>query len=591
MSRSGDNHLLVEHDGQRLAYTGQELTIADGNAVVLLLAPGRIKPTLEPGSHGAILEVKGPELGQLTPPPAGLTYWKWSPWGDPNTNDGDSFALNRRIGLFKARMATPLQVDLQAYIHSARLLTTSQSMQLIRTISDQFPGAIWDYLDTNQDSLARPYVNTDATTRSPRRQSMSLLARIKEELQAARNIAAKPAWELAPSHPSRTAVPGQPTRGRDFDIPENRVVVAWARMRLTQIESLLRQIDVAMARLDAAFGEDMRILNERAAAADWTPESDILDDLRRLPTLRDRLRAQRPAIDHVLRSLVAHGVGERWSMTPAIRRNPALVRLAGAQARPFLDESCSELRDVGLALLPLRTTSRLYELWAALAVARALQDLGFRPTSPPVVNEHNTHADIVELPHRVEWSFARDDTLLHWSFSPPVTTLAGELPASEANLLLTRQERTLCRVGPRALVDTYVTGLHTNNPDYIMRIERQGRTAFAVGDAIFADPNFPKGIRSKLGKVAGEYADNILYLDTHGRPRTCHLGSSFVFIPRAPENSSDLERSAAERQIVLLPLAPGPDGDPGADAMHRIRQIVETLSWLCDHPDLLLDAS
>ncbi len=240
MSRSGDNHLLVEHDGQLLAYTGEGLTIAVGNAVVLLLAPGRVKPTLEPRRHGAILEVKGPELGQLTPPPAGLTYWKWSPWGDPNTNDGDSFALNRRIGLFKARMATPLQVNLQAYIHSARLLTTSQSMQLIRAISDQFPGAIWDYLDAAQDSLARPRASTDANTRSPRPQSMSLLGRIKGELQAARTIAAKPAWELAPSHPSRTAVPGQPTRGRDFDIPEKRVVLAWARMRLSQVRTLVR---------------------------------------------------------------------------------------------------------------------------------------------------------------------------------------------------------------------------------------------------------------------------------------------------------------------------------------------------------------
>lgn len=587
MSRSGDNHLLVEHDGQRLAYTGQELTIADGDAVVLLLAPGRIKPTLEPGSHGAIIEPKPSERGRLTPP-AGYTYWKWSPWGDPS--DADGFALNRRIGLFKARMATPLQVDLQAYIHSARLLTTSQSMQLIRAISDQFPGAIWDYLDANQDSLARPRASTDATTRSPRRQSMSLLARIEDELRAARTIAEKPAWELAPSHPSRTAVPGQPTRGRDFDIPENRVVVAWARMRLTQIESLLRQIAVAMARLDAAFGEDMRILNDRAAAGGWTPESDILDDLRRLPTLRDRLRARRPAIDHVLRSLLACGVGERWWMTPAIRRNPALVLLAGAQARPFLDESCSELRDVGLALLPLRTTSRLYELWAAIAVARVLQNLGFHPTSPPVVNDHDAQTDIVELPHRIEWSFARDDTLLRWYFSPPVTTLTGELPESEANLLLTRQERTLCRVGPRALVDTYVTGLQTNNPDYIVRVERRGQTAFAVGDAIFADPLYPSGIKDKLGKVAGEYADNILYLDSHGHPRTCHLGSSFVFIPCAPANASDPERTAAERQIVLLPLAPGPDGPPGPDAVQRIKQIVDTLGWLCDHPDLRLDA-
>jgi hypothetical protein len=499
--------------------------------------------------------------------------------------------LNRRIGLFKARLATPVQIEILAYVHSARLLTTSQSMHLIRAISDQFPGAIWDYLDTSQDTLARPHASADPGARSPRRQSVSLLDNIETELPAARDAAAKPAWELAPSHPSRESAPGQPTRSRDLDISENRVVVAWARMRLTQIEALLRQIDGAMERLEAAFGEDMRILTDRAAAAGRTPESDVLDDLDRLPTLRARLLAKRPAIAHILRGLLERGIGERWTMTPAIRRNPALALLAGAQARPFLNESCSELRDVGFALLPLRTTSRLYELWAALAVARALYDLGFRESSPLLVNNHGVGENLFELPHRVEWTFTRGDTRLFWTFSPPVTTLDGELQPSESALLLTRQERTLCRVGPQPLFDTYVTGLHTNNPDYILRVERQSRTAFAVGDAIFGDPNHPQGIRHKLGKVASEYADNILFLDSHGRPRTCHLGSSFVLIPCAPEDPTKLNESAAERQIVLLPLAPGPNGYPTPAATRQITQIVDTLLWLCDHPDLRPDVT
>lgn len=589
MSASGANQLLVEQDGELLVYTGQRLTIADGNAVVLLGVPGRGKPTLAPNSHGAILEVVKPELNTLTSLPTGLTYWKWSPWGDPK--DGDGLALNRRIGLFKARLATPVQVELVAYVHSARLLTTSQSMQLIKTISEQFPGAIWDYLDKNQDTLARPYASSDQSARSPRRQSVSLLDKIEHELRAARSAAEKPAWELAPSHPSREPAPGQPTRGRYFDIPENRVIVAWARMRLSQIEALLRQIDVAIERLDAAFGEDLRILTERAAAAGRTAESDVLEDRTRLPTLRARLLAKRPAIDRILRNLLARGIGERWSMSPAIRRNPGLALLASAQARPFLDESCSELRDVGFAVLPLRTSSRLYELWAALAVARALHEIGFRQSSPLLVNDHGAHENLFELPHRVAWTFTREDTRLYWSFSPPVTTLDGDLQPSEAGLLLTRQERTLCRVGPQPIFDTYVTGLHTNNPDYIVRVERQGRTAFAVGDAIFGDPHHPKGIRHKLGKVAGEYADNILYLDSQGRPRTCHLGSSFVLIPCAPDDPSELEKSAAERQIVLLPLAPGPNGHPSPAATHQITQIVDTLLWLCDHPDISPNAT
>lgn len=152
--------------------------------------------------------------------------------------------------------------------------------------------------------------------------------------------------------------------------------------------------------------------------------------------------------------------GSVQSSTVPIRRNPGLALLAGAQARPFLDESCSELRDVGLALLPLRTTSRLYEFWAALAA------------------------------------------------------------------------------GYRQSVDTYVTCLQTNNPDYILRVERQERTAFAVGDAILGDPKHTSGITKKLGKVAGEYAENIIYLDAIGRPRACHLGTSFVFIPCAKNGPS-----------------------------------------------------
>lgn len=123
-----------------LAYDGQPLAVADGNAVVLLAVPGRTKPTLALNSHGAILEIEKGDLNGLTPPPAGLAYWKWSPWGDPKDDNG--FALNRRIGLFTARLATPIQVELQAYVHSARLLTTSQSLQVIRAINEQFPGAI-----------------------------------------------------------------------------------------------------------------------------------------------------------------------------------------------------------------------------------------------------------------------------------------------------------------------------------------------------------------------------------------------------------------------------------------------------------------
>ncbi len=587
MSHSGDSQVYVEHDGQLLAYTGQELDVADSEPYVFFAIPGpgpaRINRST---SHGTLSRAPKADQDRLATLGPGLTWWSWSPWGDR-----DDLALNRRIGVFTLDLEAPTRTSIRAFMHSARILSAAQGTQIIRAISEHFPGAIWSELGTSTDSLARPHAHADPTASSPRRQTVSLLKSIEVELRAARAAAANPAWELAPSRPSRERVPGQPTRGRDLDIPENRVVVAWARMRQSQIQALLRQLDAAISRLDTAFGEDLRLMRERAVARDRDLESDLIDDAARLPILRDRLLAQRPAIDLVLRSLLARGVGERWSMTPAIRRNPGLALLASAQARPFLDESCSELRDVGLALLPLRTTSRLYELWAALAVARVLTGLGFQQSTPLRVNDHNGVEELLELPHRIEWTLTRNDTRLFWIFSPSVTTHDGELRSGEAGLLLTKQERALCQASYRHSLDTYITCLQTNNPDYILRVERQGHTAFAVGDAILGDPKHTSGITKKLGKVASEYAENILYLDRIGRPQRCHLGSSFVFIPCAPDDPDALKKTVMERQVVLLPLAPELDGDPSPAAVQRLIQIVETMIWLCDHPDFRPDES
>lgn len=55
----------------------------------------------------------------------------------------------------------------------------------------------------------------------------------------------------------------------------------------------------------------------------------------------------------------------------------------------------------------------------------------------------------------------------------------------------------------------YITCLQTNNPDYILRVERQGRTVFAVGDAILGGPNHTSGITKKLAKVGVDYVANI----------------------------------------------------------------------------------
>jgi len=339
-----------------------------------------------------------------------------------------------------------------------------------------------------------------------------------------------------------------------------------------------------MDRLIAAFGEEMRLIRERGVmrGRDREPESDILDDTERLPILRGLLLAQRPAIDRILRSLLTRGVGGRWSMTPAIRRNPSLALLASAQARPFLDETCSELRDVGLALLPLRTTSRLYELWAALAVAKALGELGFHQNASPRINGHDVLEDLFELPHRIEWTFSRENTRLYWSFQPSVTILDDTLDPSQDNLLLTKQQRALYHAHARQMTGAYVTCLHTNSPDYILRVEREERTAFSVGDAVFSDPKHPTGITRKLGKVAGEYASNIFYIDNQRSPRACNLGSSFVFTPCAVDDVG-VRKTATERQIVLLPLAPGIDGGPGAAAVQGVGQIIDTLTWLCRH--------
>ncbi|WAS94533.1 hypothetical protein [Nannocystis punicea] len=277
-------------------------------------------------------------------------------------------------------------------------------------------------------------------------------------------------------------------------------------------------------------------------------------------------------------------------MTPAIRRNPGLALLARAQARPFLDESCSELRELGLALLPLRTTSRLYELWAALALAKVLRELGFRQDVPTRINDHDVHESLFELPHRIEWAFSRENTRLYWSFAPAVTTLDGSLHPNHDRLLLTKQQRALYHAQARQVAGTYVTCLKTNSPDYILRVEREGRTAFAVGDAVFGDPNHPSGITKKLGKVASEYANNIFYVDDGKIPWACSLGCSFVLVPCVVEDLG-VHKIATERQVILLPFAPELDGCPSDAAVQCVGQIVNTLAWLCEQPNVRADGT
>lgn len=587
MSHSGDSYVYIEENGRALPYAGQDLELSDGDPYVFFAVSGQNSVRVcKSGSHGTVRRAPQSEMDRLTSLAPHLSWWSWSPWGDPS-----EFARDRRIGLFVLRLEAPIQITIRAFMHSGRLLSAAQGMQILHTISQQFPGAIWSELGPTAEGLARPLARIDPRMRSPRHQAASLLKDVELELRAASAAVAVPRWEIAPCrHLSHQPVPGQANRYRDYDIPENRVVVAWARMRQNQIQAILRQLEAGMERLVAAFGEDLRLMRERCAASgrDREPESDLLDDAARLPVLRDLLLAQRPALDRIIRSLVNRNVGGAWSMTPAIRRNPCLALLARAQARPFLDESCSELRDLGLALLPLRTTSRLYELWAALALAKVLEELGFRQDVPIRINGQGIHEGLFELPHRIEWTLSRGNTRLHWSFAPAVTTLDGSLHPNLDRLLLTKQQRALYHAQARQMADTYVTCLKTNSPDYILRVERQGRTAFAVGDAVFGDPNHPSGIAKKLGKVASEYANNIFYVDGGNFPWACSLGCSFVLVPSAVEDLG-VRKVATERQVVLLPFAPELDGRPSDAAVQCVGQVVDTLAWLCEQPNVRAD--
>lgn len=494
-------------------------------------------------------------------------WYRWWPLG------GRDPSKNRRMGAYTLSLPA-LGVELKTYIRSSKILSEQQHARMLEDIMHFSPVALWD--DPRREGGRARVTARDDARRDKKSAAVSLALRLRDELVIARRALLSLPWELAPSRPDR---PGATDRHRhDFDVNENRALLAWSCTRLDQVRETLSECNRAF---EIIRGEEQTALRLGA-----TDTQQIHDDLRALEEMCASLRTAATGVQQVHALLKAKGVSASpWIVTPSVTRNPHVAPLVTRISSPSQVPYGAELHRARLSLLAQRVTSYLYELWVALAVPKLLERLGFVQSRPPIVNMGESHpAESLALPYRIVWDLARDDLSIRWHYCPRVGILDPDaLPEPTRSLHLAPTDRLaeVARLSERR--DDFVIWGTTNTPDYILQLETGGTSAFVVADATCTDVRLDnaKGLKHKMLEIRSKYAQKILWIDRRGFPTPCSAAASFAACPLIPDEfMAPLQARSGEIQILALELAPWLL-DPPAEVLTRLESIIASLAWSC----------
>ncbi len=573
MSRSGAELELIRIGEQEHRFEDVVWRVADTTSVVLLRFAERFIPIPSRGYPGRW--TRNDERV-----PTG-NWWCWSPLGTRA-----DMIENRRCGSFILRFAQPVGLTVRVVLFSERIFAPEAFAEMVQDIETAFPYGVWDDPDR---SPARSGTRPMPRIAPDPRPVTSLLGSIAEELAAARRIVGRPLWELVPAAPGRPHLPGALACARSFDVPENRVAASWVRLRLRHLRDCSTRVTEALAALQ---DHGAAILDARGSVPVEAWRTAHRTNTARLCALLARLADQEQTLRGLQRRCDALHVPPRWTMTPAIRRRADPGRLAAAHYA--VDHPWAELSELRQALLPLRTTPFLFEIWAALELVRAIEATEFVQVGPPEIHAMTTHAAIPGLPTRATWTFARGDLTLRLMLGPTARRFPGRPAHGHAWAHLSL---------PSVDVAGMYASLHGHRrvligigdsiePDYVLLLTRGDQDAFCVGDALCCDASYakaPESVRDKLIRVRRTYARRLAWIDADGRLVPCIGSACFVIIPRPVD--VDLEEHPEEQEVLLMATSPGPDPQREA-SRERMRVVLDTLEWHLDHrPPLTLSAA
>lgn len=494
-------------------------------------------------------------------------WYRWWPLGNRDPSK------NRRMGAYTLSIPA-LGVELNAYVRSSKLLSDQQYALMLEDIMRFSPVALWDH-PQHQGGRARMTAREDAL-HDKKSAAVSLALRLQDELVIARSALLSLRWELAPSRPDRPATTDR--YRHDFDVNENRALLAWARLRLGQVCETLRECNRAF---EIIRGEEQTALRLGA-----TDSQQLHEDLRALEEMCASLRTTAAGIQQVQTFLSAKGVSASpWIVTPSVTRNPHVAPLVTKMSTMSQVPYGAELHKARLSVLAQRQTSYLYELWVALAVPKLLERMGFVLSQRPIVNMGESHpADSLALPYRIVWDLERDDLTIRWHYYPRVAILDPDtLPEPTRSLHLAPADRIaeVARLSERR--EDFITWGTTNSPDYILQLETGENTSFVVADATCADARVDeaKGLKNKMLDIRSKYAQKILWIDRRGLATPCSAAASFAVCPLIPDEfKAALQARSGEVQVLALELSPWLL-DPPAEVLARFESIIASLEWFC----------
>ena len=547
MYRSGSDIIVLElrrSDGRTFGPTDDLIEVEDDAPWLELRLSARLGTAAQhrlESDSGGVLEFRG------DPDDRSNNWYRWSFW---KPIDADA----RRRGVFQLGGGAHVIRELRAYVQAIKIFTPQEHQAMVDAIIEAMYGATWD------EQPNRPGV---AIRRTIRRESIAeLLDNTRDELRLAESVQRSPLTEFIVRRPGTPGLPGSPRLSITNDLPENHVVGWWAAHRNRELR---RAQDEARAELE-------RRRRTRDEASQRITEHR-LDKIRSSISTAERSLAEIATLQRRVANLVRPEPPAWPLIGPAItrdsRRRRLLEALRGQVETPQLQISAfvSRFRE--------RPTSKLFELWGAIALVQTLVAEGWKLDQRRAVRWLDSFS-----PERMQWELSLGTDKLIMLFEPHVEQpMFAEQPPS--GLRMSRLQRAAANTRE---TDCLFCGGSEPSPDYALILRTANGVAFALGDAQCSDLKYlqehgnASSMEAKIKKVANRYAHQIAWR-SYDRIVSCSVPASFVIVPGETDDwlaVAKISEACDDSDVLLLGARPRSGASLPID-QHSVARIVATL--------------
>lgn len=456
--------------------------------------------------------------------PDSLYWWSWLPLED--------ISAERRFGSYHLRLKAPCRAELKCYLWPARIVTFDKFTSMLEEIEDELGVSVrWDH---ERATTTRAYADGAAAGPGP---DERLLDDIAHEIAMAWAMLRSPYDDAAAARIHGRANDGQ-------DLPENRLVRAWAVRRLWAVDSLAKNLGAAIA--DFKQEEERAHANKKATEALRRRRQWLQELLQRTRTVRDQVRRI---------ALMTQGLDASADirLTAAMQRDYRLRKLL----RAFVPASTDVMtrKEQRLSKLPPLRAPDVFELWVAVRLARWARASGWSGRPIPEAKGAAPRGQGGGV-LRCRWTLRLNDRLLRLSFGihPQVLDLKKVPPVM--NRQTPAFEWAAEHQANPGLVST-----KPNSPDFALTVAGPIGAAMVIGDASLIDVAYQHG--RKAESIAA-YRGSVAWLRRDRLVRCIPLGP-FAAVPGPEPNGApteavvDFKEAAAASDVLLLWMTPGED--------------------------------